>query len=34
MRKGFKVIKSGIFGTIQDLGRFSFQQYGMPVKVI
>jgi biotin-dependent carboxylase-like uncharacterized protein len=29
--KGFKVIKSGIFDTIQDLGRFGFQQYGMPV---
>jgi len=29
--EGFKVIKSGIFDTIQDLGRFGFQQYGMPV---
>jgi len=29
--EGFKVINSGIFGTIQDLGRFGFQQYGMPV---
>jgi len=28
---GFKVIKSGIFNTVQDLGRFGFQQYGMPV---
>jgi len=27
----FKVISSGIFDTIQDLGRFGFQQYGMPV---
>jgi len=29
--EGFKVIKSGFFDTIQDLGRFGFQQYGMPV---
>lgn len=29
--EGFKVIKLGIFDTIQDLGRFGFQQYGMPV---
>ena len=29
--EGFKVIKSGIFNTVQDLGRFGFQQYGMPV---
>jgi biotin-dependent carboxylase-like uncharacterized protein len=29
--EGFKVINSGIFDTIQDLGRFGFQQYGMPV---
>ena len=29
--KGFKVINPGIFDTIQDLGRFGFQQYGMPV---
>lgn len=29
--EGFKVIKAGIFDTIQDLGRFGFQQYGMPV---
>ena len=29
--EGFKVIKSGIFDTIQDLGRFGFQQFGMPV---
>ena len=27
----FKVIKSGIFNTIQDSGRFGFQQYGMTV---
>ena len=29
--EGFKVINSGIFDTIQDLGRFGFQQYGMTV---
>ena len=29
--KGFKVIKSGFFDTIQDLGRSGFQRYGMPV---
>jgi len=29
--EGFKVVNSGIFDTIQDLGRFGFQQYGMPV---
>src|SRR5665648_627101 len=29
--EGFKVINSGIFDTIQDLGRFGFQRYGMPV---
>lgn len=29
--EGFKVIKSGFFDTIQDLGRPGFQQYGMPV---
>ena len=29
--EGFKVIKSGIFDTIQDLGRFGFQQYGIPI---
>jgi len=29
--EGFKVINSGIFDTIQDLGRFGFQQYGMPI---
>lgn len=29
--EGFKVINSGIFDTIQDLGRFGIQQYGMPV---
>ena len=29
--EGFKVIKAGIFDTIQELGRFGFQQYGMPV---
>lgn len=29
--EGFKVVKSGIFDTIQDLGRFGFQQYGMTV---
>jgi len=28
---GFKVVNSGIFDTIQDLGRFGFQQYGMTV---
>lgn len=29
--EGFKVINPGIFSTVQDLGRFGFQQYGMPV---
>jgi biotin-dependent carboxylase-like uncharacterized protein len=29
--EGFKVVNSGIFDTIQDLGRFGFQQYGMIV---
>ncbi|MEA1940195.1 MAG: biotin-dependent carboxyltransferase family protein [Candidatus Caldatribacteriota bacterium] len=29
--EGFKIIQSGIFDTIQDLGRYGFQQYGMPV---
>jgi len=29
--EGFKVIKSGIFDTIQDLGRYGYQQFGMPV---
>jgi antagonist of KipI len=26
-----KILKPGFFTTIQDLGRFGFQQYGMPV---
>ncbi|MFW5872423.1 MAG: biotin-dependent carboxyltransferase family protein [bacterium] len=29
--KGFKVLKVGICDTIQDLGRYGFQQYGIPV---
>lgn len=29
--KGFKVIKAGICDTIQDLGRYGFQQYGIPI---
>ena len=29
--EGFKILKSGIFDTIQDLGRYSSQQYGMPI---
>jgi|AntAceMinimDraft_16_1070373.scaffolds.fasta_scaffold04348_3 biotin-dependent carboxylase-like uncharacterized protein len=29
--EGFKVIKSGVFDTIQDLGRYGYQQFGMPV---
>ena len=27
----FKILKSGIFDTIQDLGRYGFQQYGIPI---
>jgi len=29
--EGFKVTKSGIFDIIQDLGRYGYQQFGMPV---
>jgi len=29
--EGFKIIKSGIFDSIQDLGRYGYQQFGMPV---
>ncbi len=28
--EGFKVIKSGVFDIIQDLGRYGYQQFGMP----
>ncbi len=28
--QGFRVIKAGIFDTIQDLGRYGFQRFGMP----
>ncbi|MDH5447989.1 MAG: biotin-dependent carboxyltransferase family protein [Candidatus Bathyarchaeota archaeon] len=29
--KSCKVIKSGLFTTVQDLGRYGFQRYGVPV---
>ena len=31
MRPTFKIITPGLFTTVQDLGRYGFQQYGMPV---
>ena len=27
----FRVIKSGVYATIQDRGRFGFRRFGMPV---
>jgi len=29
--KGFRIIQSGFSTTIQDLGRFGFQKYGISV---
>ena len=29
--KGVEILKPGLYTTIQDLGRFGFSEYGVPI---